>query len=143
MNSNPYAPPESIDDRTPKRSFVRTRNRGPALSVAVSGLLGGFIAPYFLNYNFELAILFPAIGCIVGGVAYRYRSSAWPVDPTALRRTLTWSAALAAIPISLALLTGLRAQWYGIVAIISAVFISIAVGVLLAGPRRDGDFTEA
>ena len=97
----------------------------------------------FLNYHFELALLFPAIGCIAGGLVYRYRSSAWPVDPTAFRRMLSWSTALTALPVSLAFLTGLRIQWYGIVAIMAAVLIPTALGLLLAGTRRDGTSHEA
>ena len=142
-NDNPYAPPVNTGHRISKRAFVRRRRTGPTLYVALLGLTGGLFSPAVMENHFGIALLFPTVGCIAGAMIYRYRSSAWPIDPTAFRRALFCSAALAVVPATMAIVTQLHTQWYGFVAIIAAVMLPFALGLLAAGPRRDGVSEEA
>ena len=96
-NDNPYAPPVNTGHRISERAFVRRRRTGPTLYVALLGLTGGLFSPAVMENHFGIALLFPTVGCIAGAMIYRYRSSAWPIDPTAFRRALFCSHALTAI----------------------------------------------
>ena len=106
------------------------------------GLIGGLSSPTLLSHHDELGLLFPLVGCISGGLVYRYRSRKWPIDYTVTRRLILLFGALSIVLASFVLTTGDQTQGFGIVLIVSAVLSSVAIGFLVAARRRDGHYVK-
>jgi len=102
----------------------------------VGGLSG---VPLLIDEN-AIGFLGVLPGAILGGLYFRVRSSAWPVDPTARKRRYAYAVLGALLfPAVVAIVTGMRGQ--GITMAILALFmgLSIAAGILASGDRRSGD----
>ncbi|KAA5547329.1 hypothetical protein FYK55_00475 [Roseiconus nitratireducens] len=114
------------------------------MDIVGCGLLGGFAAVPFLALHNPLGFATVLVGCIFGGLVYRFRSRDWPHDPSIPRRQL-WYSALAVIlpPGVLFLLAGPRGQGPGFIVIGLVIGVSVAVGILISGTRRLNATREA
>ena len=76
-------------------------------------------------------------GAIAGAIYYRFRSSKWPINPTAKRRRYTYALiATLALPLITASVTGMRAQGFTMTILALWVGASVGIGILLSGDRR-------
>jgi hypothetical protein len=137
VTSNPYAPPTTepaAPEPTPSTHRLR---RGPALYVAGFGLLGGFGAIPFLAIQNAIGFAVVLIGCILGGIVYRFRSRNWPHDPTIFQRQLKYSAISVVMPPAVMFMfAGPNGQGPAFMLIGLIVGVSVACGILVSGSRR-------
>ena len=141
---SPKSPPEAINNHN-DLVFVRGSKTGPALYITLAALAVPIMfatTARRIFSNFEPAgFTTPMIGCVVGALIYRFRSRAWPVDPSAKNRILKFSAIAILTPpaIMVAITRGGRGQGFGMVIICLIVGVSVAVGIVVSGTRRDGE----
>ena len=137
MTSNPYAPPTTEPAVIEPNPSPQRLRRGPALYVVGFGLLGSFGAIPFLAHQNSVGFAVVLIGCIIGGIVYRFRSRSWPRDPTIFQRQLKYSAiAVLMPPAFLFMLAGPNGQGPAFMLIGLIVGVSIACGIFISGSRR-------
>ncbi len=95
-----------------------------------------FGVSFLIRYN-PIGFAFVFIGCVIGGLLYRFRSRQWPIDPTARSRQLRYTlAVLTLIPGTIALFFGIEAQGAAMVMIGVIAGVAITCGIMVSGTRR-------
>jgi len=137
MTSNPYAPPTTVNSKDQTHVAASRIRRGPALYIAGFGLLGGFGSVPFLALQNPIGFAVVLLGCILGGLIYRFRSRNWPHDPTIRHRQFLYSAVAVLLPPGvLFLFAGPYGQGPAIAMIGLLVGVSVAFGIFTSGTRR-------
>ncbi|TWT80529.1 hypothetical protein CA13_19740 [Planctomycetes bacterium CA13] len=137
MSSNPYAPPVTVESNDQTDVATTRVRRGPALYIAGFGLLGGFGSVPFLAHQNPFGFAVVLMGCILGGLVYRFRSRNWPHDPTIRDSQYIYSAVAVVLPPGvLFLFAGPHGQGPAIVMIGLIVGVSVALGIFTSGTRR-------
>lgn len=141
LAADPYAPP-SVPGSELLECELPQQRRGPALYLALGGLVGAIAGtliivatPMHADLN-PVAYLLILTGVPVGGLAYRVRSSRWPVDPSVRSRQLRASAATLLLPTAIGVLTGMRAQGLGMTIVGALIALSLVLGIFVSGRRR-------
>lgn len=137
MDDNPYDPPPDLNEQGPSTLATRNRGRGPALYIVGGGLIAALLAAPFHSHLNPIGLALAPVGTLAGGLLYRLRSRAWPIDPTARRRQLLLSVAVVClIPAVIAALMGFDNSGIGSIIIGLIVGICIAAGILASGTHR-------
>lgn len=115
---NPYSPPTDEIVFKPLRNGPKQQHRRALLYFALAGITGAVLAiplvvpgsldpkddPNPIGYLLSL-LSFPA-----GGLIYRLRSRKWPIDATVRHRQRWACFATLLLPLSVAVMTGMRGQ---------------------------------
>lgn len=143
---NPYATPTVVkqdEDVAKITEFVRGSKRGPAYYIVLHALAVTFVLTLALllaSIHFEpIGFSFPFIGSLLGAVVYRFRSRNWPIDPSAKKRILIYSAIAIFAPSAVLLV--LASPYFGPATFFigGVVGVSIAAGIVISGTRRHGE----
>lgn len=143
QDTNPYSPPIKRAEQMRSQTMA-TQNRGPLLYFAFAGIIGAALAiplivPRSLAFTDDanpigyLVILF---SFPVGGLIYRIRSRNWPMDETVRQRQRTACFATLLLPLTVAILTGMRAQGLHMTILCGIVSMVLMAGILVSGKRR-------
>lgn len=138
-DANPYDPPRTTSsaDVRPMATRVFAPNRGPAIVIAVSALLGALAGLPLLMHDQLIGFfgIFP--GALFGGIAYRIASASLAIDPTARTRRYKYAViSFATLPAMSALGTGMRGQGFHMTIGAALIGFAIALGILVSGDRR-------
>lgn len=144
QDANPYLPPvngAAQDSSTTKAM----QHRGPLLYFALAGIIGAALAtpltvPKSLAAKDDpnpVGYLLILIGFPVGGLVYRFRSRKWPIDATVRQRQRTACFATLLLPLTVAILTGMRAQGLHMTVLAGIVSLVLVAAILVSGQRRN------
>jgi len=120
------------------------QHRGPLLYFALAGIVGATLAiPLIVPQSMEVKDDPNPIGYLlilfsfpVGGLIYRLRSRRWPIDGTVRHRQGMACFATLLLPITIALMTGMRAQGFHMTILSGLVSLVLIAGILVSGRRR-------
>ena len=143
QDANPYLPPVNGAAQDPSTTKA-TQHRGPLLYFALAGIIGAALAiPLIVPRSLAakddpnpvgyLLILF---SFPVGGLVYRFRSRKWPIDETVRQRQRSACFATLLLPLTVAILTGMRAQGLQMTVLAGIVSLVLAAAILVSGQRR-------
>lgn len=143
-DDQPFKPPSHFDASMPLVSTPRER-RGPILYFAVSGIIATILAiplivPRSLAVKDDpnpIGYLLILISFPVGGLVYRLRSRGWPVDITVRNRQIKACFATLLLPLTIAMLTGMRGQGFHMTMLSGVVSLILMFSLFLSGQRRD------
>ena len=139
QDANPYIPPTFSSPQT-----TATNHRGPLIYFAIAGIAGAALAiplivPRSLAVEDDpnpIGYLLILICVPVGGMVYRFRSRKWPIDVTVLQRQRKACLATLLLPLTIAILTGMRAQGLHMTILSAMVSLILMAGILVSGQRR-------
>ena len=143
QDANPYSPPASDAAQKPSKTKAK-QHRGPLLYFALAGIIGAaFAIPLIVPKSLAVKDDPNPIGYLlilfsfpVGGMLYRLRSLTWPIDGTVRQRQLTACFATLLLPITLAFLTGMRAQGLDMTILGGLASLVLMAGILVSGQSR-------
>lgn len=142
-DQNPFSPPAT--DTLPALPQGRvTQRRGPLLYFALTGIVSiALTMPLLAPHSFAahddpdpIGYLLILFSFPIGGLIFRIRSRAWPIDETVRLRQRMACVATLLLPIAVASLVGLRGQGLHVIVFSGVVSLFLMAGILLSGPRR-------
>ncbi len=143
QDANPYLPPV-IGAAQESSTTNATQHRGPLLYCALAGIIGAALAiPLIVPKSLAakddpnpVGYLLILLSFPVGGLVYRFRSREWPIEKTVRQRQRTACFATLLLPLTVAILTGMRAQGLALTILAGSVSLVLVAAILVSGQRR-------